>query len=513
MKRLSFLLFFIICFNTTKHAYCQGTSLSQPINSPLGEELNPSVSADGKTLLFLSNYGEEKSYPVVSYLKSGVWTRPDEVTALNTPSTKLNNNLGYNLSPMGNEIFFSSNRYGGIGSNDLWMVEKTPTGWSTPKNPGKPLNSAQGEADPSLSPDGKQLYFVKWTDKKSSAGLPCGKITVSQRTSKEGFREPVDLPAPVNSGCECSPRILSDGKTLIFSSERAGGKGGFDFYRTQRKDDGSWTTPIPLTYINTKADEVYAAIPANAEMIYYTAVNGKSKDIYRSKLSPEFQPDRVFLLAGKIKEETGKTVAGKIIVTELPSKKLISVINLKQDEPYLIILPKGKTFDVTAYGSTKGWFYNGNQIPLDTLTKSVYKEQDFKLPAVKLNTAIDLSHIQFEGSSLSPSSSMDLDKLVKWLQENPTAAIEIGTSIPEVKSDTIQTPELTEVKEETVTLDTTQYIRKIYHNDVTQKHADAIASYLTQKGAASTRIKPVGYGDKKKSNDSGNKVEITILKE
>jgi Tol biopolymer transport system component len=513
MKKLSFILFFIIGFHTPDKAYSQGTSLPQPINSPLGDELHPSVSADGKTLLFLSNYGEEKPYPVISYLKSGVWTRPAEIAPLNANSTKLNNNLGYNLSPMGDEIFFSSNRYGGVGNNDIWIVEKTSTGWSSPKNPGKPLNSTLGESDPSLSPDGKFLYFVRWTDKKSSTGLPCGKIMVSQRTSKEGFREPTELPAPVNSGCECSPRILSDGKTLIFSSERAGGKGGFDFYKSQKKDDGNWTTPVPLTYINTKEDEVYAAIPANAEMIYYTSSSAKSKDIFRSKLSPEFQPDRVLLLAGKIKDETGKSIPGKIIITELPSLKLTSVYNLKQDEPFLLILPKGKTFDVTAYGSTKGWFYDGSAIPLDTLTKSVYLEQDFRLPIGKINSIIDLSDIRFEGTTLAPSSTMELDKLAKWLQENPTASIEITTYIPEVKKDTIPSSDLTEVTQEEVMEDNTPSSRTIYHNDITPKQADAISAYLIKKGVTSNRIKAVGGGDKKDVSDGTNKVEIIILKE
>src|SRR5690606_8518271 len=136
------------------------------------------------------------------------------------------------------------------------------------KNIAKPVNSEGHESDPSISPDGKFLYFVRYSDKKSPTGQPCGKIFVSEKTGNI-WKEAKALPAPVNMGCECNPRILADNETLLFASVRPGGKGGFDQYKTQLQSNGSWSTPVPMAFINTDKDDQYVSVPAMGNFIYH----------------------------------------------------------------------------------------------------------------------------------------------------------------------------------------------------------------------------------------------------
>lgn len=445
------------------------SALPSPINTPLGDEVFPSVSADGKSLLLLSNYGEDKPYPVISYLKGGVWTRPEEISSFTEGNFKLNNNTGFNFSPDGNTIFFSSNKYGGLGNNDIWYMEKNNSGkWSAPANPGKPLNTAGNEADPSLSPDGKTLFFVRYTDKKTPSGLPCGKIYTAQRIKNNSYKEAIELPASINAGCECAPKILSDGKTLFFASVRNGGKGGYDQYVSKMKNDGTWSTPVPLALVNTPEDDIYISVPAAGDLVYFTKTITKSKDIVRARIPNELQPDPVVLIQGIVNDENKKSIASSILVTNTSAKKLSAVHSLYADENIFLILPKGNNYDVSFYGSEKGYYYQSHRYELDTLSKFKNETLNITLKSLHSSRTFKIA----DASQNIQDINFELDKLSRVLQENSNLTIEISILLPkpaeELKDSTEITgiPTISEPIEKKICEDVVAYLKKKGLNNI-----------------------------------------------
>ena len=118
-----------------------------------------------------------------------------------------------------------------------------------------------------------------------------GDIFYSAR-SEETWGLPEKLPEPVNSEYyEPSAALSSDGKTIIFSSNRPGGLGGLDLYKSVKNADGSWSTPLNLgEEINTKFDEDAPYINPEADYLYFSSRGHEGLggyDIYRAKFSGE----------------------------------------------------------------------------------------------------------------------------------------------------------------------------------------------------------------------------------
>ena len=478
--------------------------LGMPLNSPLASEYYPSISANGRTMLLEATTGEgNQPEIVISTQKGGQWSRPEAVPGINAAANKLTYTGAAFLSYDGASIFFSSKKYGGIGASDIWVMERTGAGWTTPKDLGKPVNSEAYESDPSVSADGKYLYFAR-CGSKAPTGQNCCKIMVSEKLGlgKDDWKEPKELPAPINIGCEASPRILPDGKTLIFSSIRAKGKGGYDLYESKLKGDGTWTTPVPLDFINTDKDDLYVTVPASGDIIYYTGAAKVGTDIFRNRLPDNLQGEKIILLQGLVKN--GETQQPLAAHTAVYSKKGLALNSTATDGGYTTILSKGDKYDFSITANDKGYTFYSDFFDLDTLSKYRFIPLDVKLLPLKANTSFVLKNITYNPNTatVSRTSSYEIDRLVHLLKDNPSLIAEIGAYTDEVRTDTAASAELTEELSETITTKDTsgndvQTIKKTYTNDRTQTQADEVKRYLVQKGIPQNRIIAKGYGSSK----------------
>lgn len=480
-------------------------NIGAPVNSQLTSEYSPSLSGHGRTMIFIATTGEDnKPEVLLSNAKSGIWSRPEPLPNINTVSGgKIPAPKDPVLSYDGKTIYYSASRFGGVGGTDIWYMEKTGNIWALPKNIAKPVNSTGNESDPSISPDGKFLYFVRYTDKKSPEGQPCGKIFVSEKTGNL-WKEAKELPATINTGCECNPRILADNQTLTFASMRPGGKGGLDQYKTQLKEDGTWSTPVPFTIINTPKDDIYVSISAQGDYVYHTGPSKVGTDIVRTKIPDELKPKKVIFIDGNVKDKlTQKPLSARIIVYDLKKNKLLGIIQSDVNGTYQTYLTEGTQYDFSIVPNVKNYTYLSQFIDLDTLSK--YKELriDNYSNVIKKNEIINLPNIAFENGSdkLLPRSNYEIGRIQRLLQDNPTLRLEIGANIDEVISDTIPSEGLTEIKADSIEVmndeDSTVFMPiKIYHNDNTQKQADAIVNALVKTGISKDRLTAKGYGDK-----------------
>ena len=148
---------------------------------------------------------------------------------------------------------------------DIWVMDRTPQGWSAPRNPGEPVNSPQSEWHPSLTASGT-LYFGS----ARSGGLGMNDI---YRARFDGHGWSVEnLGAPVNTpGDEYEPMIAPDESYLIFMAFRPGGLGGSDLYLSWHRD-GAWTEPVNLgPPVNSSALELAPALSPDGRYFFFTS--------------------------------------------------------------------------------------------------------------------------------------------------------------------------------------------------------------------------------------------------
>jgi Tol biopolymer transport system component len=157
------------------------------------------------------------------------------------------------VSSDGLELYFNSNRPGGLGATDLWVSKRpnTESPWGEPKNLGPVVNTAAAEIAPCISGDGLELYFADYQGPRPG-GLGKSDLWVTRRASKDGeWGAPVNLGSVVNTPYEeITPDISANGLELYFETDRPGGVGGDDLWVATRPSKNApwgpaaWLGPV-----------------------------------------------------------------------------------------------------------------------------------------------------------------------------------------------------------------------------------------------------------------------------
>lgn len=369
-----FLLLSILYFGVN-HVFSQNDkALPAPINTAKFTEYAPSVSADGRTLIFESDrQGEWKLFE--SRRNGKNWSVPTAIPKITTTFFEKAPLGGPCLSYDGNLLLFSANGKDSDGHEDIYYSIREKNGWSAPMNLGKPVNSIDYEGYPSLSADGKYIYFAraKYTfgDKKD-AQQRCYRIMRSERGVDGKWQAAIELPSPVNLICEKAPRIMPDGKTLMFSSIRKDGQGNFDIYKSELQENGSWTDPVALDFLNGAGPDQFVAVPACGEVMYYV----QEGDIYTATVPIE----AVATIQGYVSDSTtNSALVAKILVSEIanPDKIIAEFMSDGLDGRFSAVLkPNGKyNFEI----SESGYYRKKVIVDLSEKNDCEIFEQDFRL--------------------------------------------------------------------------------------------------------------------------------------
>ncbi|MDZ4715383.1 MAG: OmpA family protein [Cytophagales bacterium] len=342
--------------------YYNGTK-KPAISDPAVTEYAPTIQADGKTMIIERAEAGKKYALFQSHLENGVWGPPISLDRVNSFGDSTDLVGGPSLSFDGNTMYFFRS-VGNFGDHEIFFSERTADGWGAPKNVGAPINSqpvidkdgyANGgyEAFPSVSADGATLYFVRKNEdgpqdkilRKDKENLFCLCIYKSTKDADGKWMKPTKLPWPINQDCEKAPRIMADGRTLIFSSNRPGGNGGYDMYQSTLNDLDEWTMPQPLNYVNTEKDDQLPCISAQGDLMYYTYNN---VDIYSVIIPPKLRQFMNNIFQGFVRDEDTKAgIEAHIEVTDaLTSEPVMSMESNEADGRYTIVLPVGKTFNI-----------------------------------------------------------------------------------------------------------------------------------------------------------------------
>jgi Tol biopolymer transport system component len=359
-------------------------NLGLDINSDFDDAM-PSLTADGKTLIFTSRRPDTKGggidpltgdYYDDIYLatwndEKNKWNEAEDVEGdLNTAG----HDACLSISPDGSTIFVYRNIPKITGSGDIFYSTKRPDGkWTNPKSLAKPLNSSFFESSACLAPDGSALYFVS----ERNGGYGNADIWRSKKLGKNIWEKPVNLGPLVNTEeDELGVFMHPDGKTLFFSSKGHGSMGGYDIFMTQMKPDSSWTEPINLGYpINSTKDDIGFVMTADAKKAYISSRkdggNGGA-DVYELDMTNYTFP---------IKIEGQKTTT---IETQLSILKgsVIDASSAQQVEAEIIIKDVTTGKETKLQSDESGDYFvtmKGDQEYEITVEKEGYKKYDEKV--------------------------------------------------------------------------------------------------------------------------------------
>ena len=403
-------------------------SLSANINTDKQETL-PAFSADGQTLIYTSLInGQEDFY--ISYFDGENFSPGVPLTDLNTPQ----NEGAHCISPDGEYIFFTGcHMKGSQGGCDLYITTKRDGQWIEPINMGGIVNSREWDAHPSLSPDGKRLYFAS----ERSGGL--GKSDIWYVDFIDGkWGKPINAGDKINtSGNEESPYIHLDGQTLYFRSDGHIGMGGQDLFLA-RWENNAWGPPENLGYpINTDEDQGALTVSTDGKYAYYASDAGLDHlDIFRFELPEELKPQKVTYFKARILDADTKSPMKAVVeVYDIDAKQTYLSDVTNQQGVLLASIPERSQYSI--HVNAPGYiFYSDNIAWSDS--SSVNNPQELTIyldkikvpevgPANKETAPVVLKNIFFESGSdkLLDISAFEIDKLVSILKESPSAKIRI----------------------------------------------------------------------------------------
>lgn len=457
--------------------------LGSAINTPHWEYF-PSLSADGRTLVFTRQQNRNEDFYVSRFEEEVGWTVAEPIRSINTAK----NEGAQTLSADGKTLIFTAcDRSDGYGSCDLYESRLEVDGWTTPVNIGPGVNTKAKETQPSLSGNGELLFFAS----NRPGGQGGGDLYASARGANGRWGAPINLGEVVNTpGNEGFPFFHPDGETLYFSSDGHPGLGNDDLFYTKLNAEQIWETPVNLGYpINTVDTENSLTISLDGRWAYYATDRGAegrtaTTDIFVFELNEANRPGEVtYVQATVIDADTRRPLDAQVRLYDLQTNQEVANKRSGEEGTFLMVLPSGKTYALEV--NQPGYLFHSDQFDLS----GSFSQQDPFQIAIELQPIRDtadsapivLKNVLFATGSaeLLEVSLAELQRLYQLLETNPALAIQINGHTDNVGSDT----------------DNLQ---------LSKDRAEAVYTYLIEQGIAPERLRYRGFGEAKPidSNDS-----------
>ncbi len=486
------------------------TQLGSSINTEY-EEYAPTLSVDGNTLIFTSRRSgstgslkdvDNKYYEDIWMSKkvNGEWTTAINMgEAINTDFHESNTVI----SPDNTQLFI----YRSDNNGDIYYAEKKGDDWDKPK-PFKMINTEAYEASAFISSDGQHLFYTSGKE-GGNGGLD---IYHSKLGPKGKWLTAENLGDKINTEYdEDGPSYDVNTNTLYFSSKGHNSMGGFDVYYIEYDDETEeWRDPVNLGYpVNSPEDDLHFVISADGEVAYYATTRKDSHgehDIYLVDPAHIIKGDSVYtvldttqareidttevvienpvgdqsyFLEVMVQNEAAELLPTKIKVTDLSNNTTLNQQEIEGLYQTEFRNTEAKNYVLTI--ESDGYLYQTMKLEIPAMADEEFtlkKIVVLKAPKVKKVNILRNVYFAFDKHTISHKSIQELNLLLKFMNDSPSAVIELAGH--------------------------TCFIGSPSYNDrLSQQRALAVRNYLIKKGVDGSRIIAKGYGESRPlaSND------------
>ena len=246
------------------------TIFAEGVISTRDYESSITFSPDGNVAYFVKST-PDLSFRVIllSRLEKGKWTTPEVA-----PFSGEYSDTDPCFSPDGTKLYFASRRpvQGTTpkADHDLWVVEKTSTGWSEPRHLNAPVNTESQELSPSVTADGTLYFSSSRAGGKGAADIYRSKLIDGNYSAPENAGDAINTPGP-----ELQVFVTPDDNILVFAAlGRQDGQGSADLYLSKRTD-GTWSKAINLgNKINSRGVDSAPRISSDRRYLFWTSTRG-----------------------------------------------------------------------------------------------------------------------------------------------------------------------------------------------------------------------------------------------
>ncbi|MBO4371040.1 MAG: OmpA family protein [Paludibacteraceae bacterium] len=460
------------------------------------EEYNTTLSPDWSTLaytkaIYVKSKKRVESAQSVFKDPDGNWSTPD-------PLFDGEDRGNYSIVDMGNNDLFLFD--GSKPNKIIHFVYKKDT-WK--KDRAFKWNKRRFVKKITFSSDSSKVYFSTYA--KADWGKVSYDIFVATQKRKHNskgtkWNKAIPLPGYVNSEYdEICPELHND-TTMYFASNGHNTMGGYDIFRSRYKN-GIWGRPENLGYpINTPFDDTFYTITSrdNKAFISSNRDGGMGyNDIYMltyvlpKDLALNFEPpisllgdgllggfntakaaemDSSFitLLKGVIMNEDSIPLRAQIELADNGLQQVIATFESDSIGSYRVKLPGGVNYGVSV--SAPGYLFHSENFNLPEQTEYREIEKNIILKRIAIGKNVIMKNIFFETAKadLSAESQIELNNLIKLLQDNPTLCLEIGGHTDNKGS-------------------------RAYNTKLSQARAQSVVDYLVSHGIDASRLTSKGY--------------------
>ncbi|MDH5365503.1 MAG: OmpA family protein [Cyclobacteriaceae bacterium] len=478
--------------------------LPKPLNGHHSNQVF-TIFLDGKTLFIRG--GKSKNSKGFSFAhKSGdSWTSIEEIKV--NDFKKMNNGRFYGASMDSDKkvmiLYFSEKENSAI--SDLYISKLQSDGsWSSPAKLGSPINTGRDEFAPFIAPDNETMYY---SSSRKDIGIGGADIYKTKRLDDTwmNWSKPINMKAPINTkGFDAYFSVDAEGNIFTTSSGRQIDGGSLDIFTLKPKDpelklisvvSDEETHETIITQVQFKAEKkgIDTTLTTSDDGSFILLLKRKGNYIV-SMESNGFEPKNQSISIPPFEEDT--TMIFDFTLKPIPAKSFISVtvydkktkekidaeisyrfnnnsipeiVNTNEGYFEAEIEQKGKyVFDVNA----QGYINTSDSIDISTLSDPIFANTDIYLTPIEIGTTVRLEHIyfDFDRATLKEESFKELNKVVKFMEDNETITIEIGGHTDSKGSEE-------------------------YNQRLSQERAESVMNYLFENGIYNERVSAMGYGE------------------
>ena len=412
------------------------------------EETNSAITGQRNNDFFLVKQDETGAWQAPVELEDEVNTEFDE----GTPSfSKDGNTMYYTYCAQDPE---------GPRTSEIYVSSRSSAKWGKGTRANIVKDSVTALGHPSISPDGKYLYFVS-----DAVGGYGGKDLFRARVMGNDFGPMENLGPDINTpGDEMFPYVR-DSVTLYFASDGHPGMGGLDLFKATLDSTGKWNVENMKAPINSAGDDFGITFAGDKESGFFSSNRNDARG-YDHLYSFELPVITIFIegIVSDVDENPIEDATVRIVGRDGLNEKVLA----KKDGKYKVELERDIRYVMMA--SARGYLNQSFELKTGPEEKNETYIVDFFLSPISKPVVIENIFYDFDKATLRPESKKALDEMIKMLNDNPNVTIELGAHTDRKGSEQ-------------------------YNERLAQRRAQSVVDYLIAGGIAQDRLEAKGYGE------------------